>query len=38
MREPAGEGNRSWRGSGGGSRRGLIVAIESRRTEAGRSL
>jgi hypothetical protein len=32
------EGNRSERGNGGGSLSGLIVAIESRRTEAGGSL
>lgn len=37
-RKPAREGNRSERVSGGGSRRGLIVATESRRTEAGGSL
>jgi len=38
MRKPAREGNRSERVCGSGSRRGLIVATESRRTEAGRSL
>lgn len=32
------EGNRSERGDGGGSLSGLIVAIESRRTEAGGNL
>ena len=32
------EGNRSERGNGGGSLSGLIVAVESRRTEAGGSL
>jgi len=32
------EGNRSERGNGGGSLSGLIVAFESRRTEAGGNL
>lgn len=38
MGAPAREGNRSGRASGGGSRRSLIVALESRRTETGGSL
>ena len=37
-KDSAGEGNRSERGNGSGSLSGLIVAIESRRTEAGGSL
>lgn len=37
-RAPASEGNRNERENGGGSLRGLIVADESRRTEAGGSL
>ena len=38
IREPVREGNRSERASGCGSRRSLIVATESRRTETGGSL
>ncbi len=37
-KDSASEGNRSERGNGGGSLSGLIVANESRRTEAGGSL
>ena len=37
-KDSASEGNRSERGNGGGSLSGLIVAMESRRTEAGGSL
>jgi hypothetical protein len=37
-RDSGSEGNRSERGNGGGSLSGLIVALESRRTEAGGSL
>jgi len=37
-KDSASEGNRSDRGNGGGSLSGLIVALESRRTETGGSL